>query len=72
MQRGRVLYDEGVRTEAMQIIRSLVDKVVLSPRDKPQSLKIELYGDLARILALCGINHPNERQPGPQDAGCQF
>jgi hypothetical protein len=47
-------------------------KVVLSSRDEPQSLKIELYGDLARILALCGINDPNERQPGLQEAGCQF
>jgi len=39
------------RAEAFEIIRSLVDKVVLTPVD--DELQIDLHGDLAGVLQLC-------------------
>ncbi len=49
---GKALDDKGVRNEASQIIRNLVDKVVLSPGNNPRELNAELYGELAGILAI--------------------
>ena len=39
------------RAEAGEIIRSLIERIVLTPEG--ERLKAELYGDLAGILALC-------------------
>jgi len=41
---------EETRAEAAEIIRSLVDEIVLTPEDS--ELKIDLRGDLAGILAI--------------------
>jgi site-specific DNA recombinase len=54
---GEALDDKGVRNEAAQIIRNLVDKVVLSPGNTSRELNAELYGKLAGILAI------NEGEP---------
>ena len=45
------LQSEDTKTEAFELIRSLVDEIRLIPVDG--ALKIELKGDLASILALC-------------------
>jgi site-specific DNA recombinase len=51
-QLGRVLQDEGSRSEASEAIRQLVEAIVLEPDDaKPNKLKVTLKGDLAGILA---------------------
>jgi len=42
---------EGSRDQAFELIRSLVDKVVLTPVDG--ELRIDLYGELAGILSMC-------------------
>jgi site-specific DNA recombinase len=42
---------EGSRDQAFELIRSLVDKVVLTPVNG--KLRIDLHGDLAGILRLC-------------------
>jgi site-specific DNA recombinase len=39
------------RDEAFELIRSLIDRVVLTPDDG--QLRVDLQGDLAGILALC-------------------
>jgi len=39
------------RAEAAQIVRSLVEKIVLVPTEDRSELKIDLYGDLAGILS---------------------
>ena len=44
------LEEDETREEAMEIIRSLIDKVVLTPVDG--ELRIDLHGELAGILAL--------------------
>lgn len=47
------LLDGEQRDEAMEIIRAMIDEIVLSPRAQGAGLDAELRGDLARILALC-------------------
>ena len=48
---ARVLNREENRAEAADILRSLVDRIELTP-NQHQKLEINLYGDLAGILAL--------------------
>jgi site-specific DNA recombinase len=48
------LNDDSIKAEASDILRSLIDKVVLSPAaDAPNGLRAELHGDLASILSMC-------------------
>ena len=54
---------EETRTEAAEIIRSLVDEIVLTPEDG--ELKIDLRGDLAGILAIA----TNGKRPIPAGNG---
>ena len=46
------LNEEDHRAEAAELIRSLIDKVVLTPDNERQSLVIDLHGDLAGILSV--------------------
>jgi site-specific DNA recombinase len=50
---AQVLNREENRGEAADILRSLVDRIELKP-NKQGKLEIDLYGDLAGILALAG------------------
>ena len=45
------LADEVTQDEALELIRSLVDKIVLVPEG--DELRIQIHGQLAGILALC-------------------
>jgi len=47
----RVGEAEEHRVEAPNILRSLVDRITLTPNDQGK-LEIDLFGDLARILQL--------------------
>ncbi|MGI9505021.1 MAG: hypothetical protein ACR2RE_18400 [Geminicoccaceae bacterium] len=42
---------EENRAEAAEVIRSLVDRIIMTPNDKGQ-LEIDLHGDLAGILSM--------------------
>jgi chorismate mutase len=57
------LNQEDVQSEASEVIRSLIDEIRLSPDDG--NLKIELYGDLAGMLALAN-NSPTSGNEGLQ------
>ncbi len=46
-----LLRQEGTRTEAVEIIRSLIDQVILRPSAEG-GLEIELVGDLARMIEI--------------------
>lgn len=46
------LKDENCRVEAAALLRSLVDKIVLTPNDTNSALCIDLHGDLAGILSI--------------------
>jgi site-specific DNA recombinase len=50
---AEVLNREENRTEAAEILRSLVDRIELTPNHHGK-LEIDLYGDLAGILGLAG------------------
>ncbi len=61
------LADEATKSEAMELIRGLIDKIVLTPAE--DGLKAELYGDLAEILAFsegAKSQHPSRAE------GCQL
>ena len=45
------LEDEAVQDEAFELIRSLIERVVVTPADG--ELRIDLQGELAGILGLC-------------------
>src|SRR5215472_18931299 len=47
------LNDDSIKVEAGEILRSLIDRVVLTPAtDAPNGIDAQLYGDLAAVLAL--------------------
>ena len=46
-----VLEDEALQEEAFELIRSLIEKVVVTPADG--ELRIDLQGELAGVLGLC-------------------
>ena len=53
-----------IRAEASDTLRGLIDRLVLTPdADAPDGLRVELYGDLAEIMALgdTGIGQGVER-----------
>ena len=61
------LNDESIKAEAMELIRSLVDKVVLSPDGESPNLNAILHGDLATILAFCEGAKDKQRQPAESE-----
>jgi site-specific DNA recombinase len=48
---AEALADEAMRDEAFELIRSLLDRIVLVPEG--EELRIEIHGELAGILDLC-------------------
>ncbi len=47
----KALEQPDVRTQAIEAIRTLIEKIVLTPDDNaPDGLAAELHGDLAMIL----------------------
>jgi site-specific DNA recombinase len=48
---AEALAAEAIRDEAFELIRSLLDKIVLVPEG--EELRLEIHGDLAGILELC-------------------
>jgi hypothetical protein len=60
-----------VRPAAMEIIRDLIDRIVVTPgNDRPA---VELHGVLARILELCeAADSADKKLPGTVDPGSQF
>ncbi len=55
------LSDEGIRREAADLLRGLIDKIVLTPLQ--DGLKAELHGDLAQILALTAESSTKSNAP---------
>ncbi len=55
-----------IRVEAMEVLRTLIERIVLTPDEAaPNSLAIELFGDLATILNLASSTG---RMPGKSAA----
>ena len=54
-----------IRDEAAEVLRELIEKVVLVPRAEAKGLDAVLHGDLARILQLC---EAADEKSGPANA----
>ena len=51
---AEALNAEDTKAEAADILRGLIDKLILTPyRTAPGGHKIELFGELGAILSLC-------------------
>ena len=64
------LNSEETRVEAGEVIRTLIDRIVLTPRKG--GLAAELHGELASILALCHEADPKRKLPGTEVPGSQL
>jgi site-specific DNA recombinase len=62
------LNDPEIRMEAAEALRGLLDRVALTPDpEAPDGLRVELYGDLAEIMALG--NRQRDSSVGPGGSG---
>lgn len=67
------LNDESIKAEASDLLRSLIDKVVLTPTvDAPNGLTAELHGDLAAILSVCNSGERKAKLPSGVALGSQL
>jgi hypothetical protein len=62
---AEALADEAIQDEAFELIRSLIDKIVLVPEG--EELRIEIHGELAGILELC----QHSKTPGRSRASAE-
>lgn len=61
------LNDTAIRTEAISVIRGLINRIELTP--SKSGLRAELYGDLAEILTLCEDQATKTKRPSHNDLG---
>ena len=47
-----LMSDHATRAEAGTILRSLIDKIILTPKEENKGLSVDLVGDLAGILSI--------------------
>ena len=65
------LNDDSIKAEAGEILRSLIDRVVLMPAtDAPDGIDAQLHGELAAVLALSGAQ--NQKLPAAGAVGSQL
>jgi hypothetical protein len=53
----KLFSDEGTQQEAVRIIRSLIDRIDITPSESRGEAKVELIGGLAAILQLAISGH---------------
>lgn len=49
----RSLNDPEIKEEAVDVLRSLIDRIEMHPGSEGKSVDAVLYGDMAEIFALC-------------------
>jgi site-specific DNA recombinase len=59
-----LLDDAERRDEAMELIRSMIESITLTPREGGGGLDALLKGDLARLLVLCVAGSGQTKAPG--------
>jgi hypothetical protein len=65
------LNDDSIKAEAADVLRSLIDRVVLTPvAEAPDGIDARLYGALAAVLALS--NPDKQKLPAAGAAGIQL
>jgi site-specific DNA recombinase len=69
----RALNDDSIKAEAAEILRSLIDRIVLTPTaDAPDGIDAQLHGDLAAVLALGADTSDKQRLPAAGAVGSQL
>src|SRR6266404_548801 len=64
------LNDDSIKAEAGDILRTLIDRVVLTPAtDAPDGIDAQLHGDLVAILALSNDDGHKQKPPAKGMAG---
>ena len=64
------LNDDSIKAEAGEILRSLIDRVVLTPAiDAPDGIEAQLHGDLVAILTLSSNDGCKQKLPADGVAG---
>jgi len=66
------LNDPAIKTEAAEILRGLIDRIELNPRQDGSGLDARLYGDLVRILEFCEAAQDKKELPGSGEPGSQL
>ena len=62
-----MILDPEAGPEAMELIRSMIERVVLTPCPSGRGVEARLHGALAGVLAACGgqtHEHPGSFEPG--------
>ncbi len=71
-QLEQALNDPAIRTEAAEVLRTLIDRIELRPEEKGQGIAATLYGDLAQILAICDDPDRKQKLPKAGASGSQL
>jgi hypothetical protein len=58
----QLLADPELGSEAMDIIRSMITDITVTPRDDGDGVDLDLSSDLARILHLCSTSTKQNAQ----------
>ncbi|MFN3315068.1 MAG: recombinase family protein, partial [Hyphomonas sp.] len=67
---ANALNDDDTRTEAADLLRGLIDRIILRPdADAPKGHAIELFGELGAILSLCGNGMGGHAKARTKSAG---
>jgi hypothetical protein len=64
-----LLADVELGAEAMNLIRSMITGIVVRPKEDGSGVDLELSGDLARILWLCGEDAQKQNAQAVSGAG---
>ena len=56
------LHDSETVSLARDALRSLIEAIIIYPGEKRGQTRVELYGELASILRLCGIDDGSPKQ----------
>jgi hypothetical protein len=62
--------DEAIRPEALEVLRSMIEKVIVTPQSGA-TLLVELHGDIARLIAItaAGGEPKKAKRPASGEAG---
>ena len=71
-QLEQALNDPAIRTEAAEVLRTLIDRIELRPGEIGQATAAILYGDLAQILAVCDSPDSKQKLPKAGASGSQL
>jgi hypothetical protein len=72
IERLEELLDGSERDEAREIVRSMIDRVVLTPKPSGSGLDATLFGALAALLSVCVDVSSNKRPPAAWPSGGQL